>query len=215
MPRVDGFAAADRLQRDARTCDIPIVFVSAGGAEAAVRGLRQGAADFLPKPFHANELLARIDRALARSAERQHWLALANQDALTGLGNYRFLRERLDEEHARALRYHTPLALVLCSLPTLEGVVARQGPGAGNALLLRVAQQLRELTREGDVLARSGPAEFAVLLSHAAQDEAQRFLARVRAHMAEPPLRFGAACLRPDEPREPAALIRAAERARC
>jgi CheY-like chemotaxis protein len=67
MPSVDGFTAAERLKRDVRTREVPILFLSAvDEVDAKVRGLRLGAVDYLPKPFHAPELLARVERAIDR-----------------------------------------------------------------------------------------------------------------------------------------------------
>src|SRR5262249_27404725 len=81
MPSVDGFVAAERLQRDVRTRDIPILFLSAcEDGELRARGLALGAADFLSKPFHGAELVARVERTLELAEQRRRLLALANED---------------------------------------------------------------------------------------------------------------------------------------
>ncbi|MGC1215680.1 MAG: SpoIIE family protein phosphatase [Micromonospora sp.] len=61
MPRMDGFALLRALREDRRTAGLPVIVLSArAGEEAAVEGLRAGADDYLPKPFSALELLARV-----------------------------------------------------------------------------------------------------------------------------------------------------------
>jgi DNA-binding response OmpR family regulator len=66
MPAVDGFVAAARLKADPRTREVPIIFLSAcGDLAAAARGLDLGSVDYLPKPFHAAELLELASTVLA------------------------------------------------------------------------------------------------------------------------------------------------------
>jgi DNA-binding response OmpR family regulator len=61
MPTMDGFETCRRLKRDLRTAGIPILFLTArAGSEDAVEGFRVGGADYIRKPFHADELVARV-----------------------------------------------------------------------------------------------------------------------------------------------------------
>src|SRR5947207_2738526 len=82
--------------------------------------LEKAASDYVTKPFHDQELLARTrvhlrlkllqDQLQATNAQLE---ALATTDALTGLSNRRQLECRLIEEVRRTLRYHTPLSVVM------------------------------------------------------------------------------------------------------
>ena len=66
MPNMDGFEACRRLKADPETCHIPIVMVTAlSEREDRLRGLREGADDFLTKPVNEFAVLARV-RALTR-----------------------------------------------------------------------------------------------------------------------------------------------------
>ena len=61
MPGLDGLGFVSSLRADPRTAAVPVVFLSArAGEEAAAAGLQAGADDYLPKPFSAVELLARV-----------------------------------------------------------------------------------------------------------------------------------------------------------
>jgi two-component system phosphate regulon response regulator PhoB len=61
MPEMDGFDVAAGLRTDARTADIPVVFLSARGMESdRFDGLRSGAADYVTKPFSTTELIDKI-----------------------------------------------------------------------------------------------------------------------------------------------------------
>lgn len=69
MPIVDGFRTAERLRADPATAMTPLIFLSAKGETAdKVRAFRSGAEDYVVKPFDAVELVARVGKALARSA---------------------------------------------------------------------------------------------------------------------------------------------------
>ncbi|MGH7663778.1 MAG: GGDEF domain-containing response regulator [Gemmatimonadaceae bacterium] len=72
MPKVDGVEVLQRLKRDPRWRDVPVLMVTAlPPEEAAVKTLGLGAADFVRKPFRVGELLARIEAQLrARDALR-------------------------------------------------------------------------------------------------------------------------------------------------
>ena len=66
LPNVDGLTLCQRLRRDERTAQIPILMLTAlGGTKDKVSGFNSGADDYLTKPFAPKELSARI-RALLR-----------------------------------------------------------------------------------------------------------------------------------------------------
>lgn len=84
----------------------------------------------------------------------------ALEDPLTGLAN----RSRLRLEFDRRVEAGTPCALVLVDLDRFKAVNDTLGHQAGDALLVAVATQMRDLVRSGDVVARLGGDEFALLL---------------------------------------------------
>lgn len=70
LPKVDGFTVCQRLRRDERTADIPVLMLTAlGQTQDKVEGFNAGADDYLTKPFEVEELLARV-RALLRRTDR-------------------------------------------------------------------------------------------------------------------------------------------------
>ncbi|MCC5662944.1 hybrid sensor histidine kinase/response regulator [Nostoc sp. CHAB 5784] len=61
MPGIDGFETCKRLKDNSATCDIPVIFMTADSdTDSKVKGLNIGAVDYITKPFHEEELLARI-----------------------------------------------------------------------------------------------------------------------------------------------------------
>jgi diguanylate cyclase (GGDEF)-like protein len=184
MPVLDGFDALDELVGDARTRDLPILIVS--GADdllPRVRELKLDNVDFLRKPFSLMELLARVDRSLNQAAAREHLRNEASIDDLTGLGNPRYLRERLSLEQSRIARYGTHSAIVMVDVDKLKQINDRHGHVVGSRILRAIGQTLRREIRDTDLAARYGGDEFVVLLPHTTAPEACAFAERVLAYL--------------------------------
>lgn len=70
LPKVNGFTVCQRLRRNERTAEIPILMLTAlSQTQNKVDGFNAGADDYLTKPFEVEELLARV-RALLRRTNR-------------------------------------------------------------------------------------------------------------------------------------------------
>ena len=91
MPDPDGYEVCRRLKADGATAGIPVIFISALEDESQkVRGFQTGAVDYIGKPFHSEEVLARVNTHLSlrharmdlerRVSERTEELARAIAD---------------------------------------------------------------------------------------------------------------------------------------
>lgn len=61
MPQMDGFEVCKRIKSDSRTCDIPIIFISAlSELDNVIRAFKKGGVDYIAKPFQSEEVLARV-----------------------------------------------------------------------------------------------------------------------------------------------------------
>jgi len=102
---------------------------------------------------------------------------LSAHDPLTNLFNRLFF----EEEMARLAKgRHFPVSIVSADVDGLKGVNDRLGHAAGDELLRQAAEVLRISFRPGDVVARIGGDEFAVLLPGASIIAGESVLARVR-----------------------------------
>ena len=76
MPRLDGFGLLQALRADLRTSNVPVIMLSArAGQESQIEGLREGADDYLVKPFSGRELLARVAAHLQMARMRRDSIA--------------------------------------------------------------------------------------------------------------------------------------------
>jgi diguanylate cyclase (GGDEF)-like protein len=195
LPDASGLEVLEAMQAQDRTAWIPVVVISGDSTpDAVTRALLSGAQDFITKPFTNEELQARLTAALrvarahrALSEAQELLLHQSLHDSLTGLPNRVLLFDRLRHAQAQEARHHRGLAVLFLDLDRLKAVNDEYGHDAGDALLVQIADRLREVVREGDTVARLGGDEFVVVAEAIGDTDAAVELAeRVRAALAQP-----------------------------
>ncbi len=104
---------------------------------------------------------------------------MSRSDQLTGLLNRRGWSERLDTEGSRAQRYGHQSWVVMLDLDGLKAVNDTDGHDAGDDLIVRAADALKQAVRNVDNVARTGGDEFAVLLCECGESEARAAVKRI------------------------------------
>ncbi|WBB77620.1 diguanylate cyclase [Micromonospora sp. WMMD882] len=128
------------------------------------------------------------DAAVAVENVRVHEEAqrLSLTDPLTGLWNYRYLRESIRREVERASRFGRMLSVLALDLDRFKTVNDTYGHAVGDAVLVEFAHRVRAEIREVDLAFRSGGEEFVLLLpetdARGATIVAERLGAAVRDH---------------------------------
>ena len=123
---------------------------------------------------------ALVSLALAQATTLAELQRQATTDDLTGLLNHRAFQDRLQEEFARASRHARPLSLVMFDLDGFKLVNDLHGHEAGNRVLQVVGRSLQQHGRMGDIAARIGGDEFAVIAPEADATEALQLASRLR-----------------------------------
>lgn len=214
MAGMSGYEVCQQLKANSQTAHIPIIFLSAADdVESKVLAFQVGGADYITKPFHIEEVLARVQHQLTliaaqqtirqlnaeleeRVKKRTHQLELANaqlaqmayHDSLTELPNRPFLmnqiwqaleQQRLDPQYRFAILY--------LDCDRFKIVNDSLGHQAGDELLLAIAQRLKAILRQDDVLARLGGDEFVALLPQLSDPQTpMQVAARILAHFTTP-----------------------------
>ena len=159
MPGMDGSEVLTALSGDPVTKDIPVVFVSAlSSPEDKVRGLENGAVDYITKPLETREFVARVGVA-ARRRRRE-----PTATEVPGIGGRDGFEARLREEVARASRSSSSLAVLLVDVDHLREVNDLHGTASGDALLAEIASSLGSTLRVSDSMYRYGGDEFSIIL---------------------------------------------------
>ncbi len=124
----------------------------------------------------ANQAAIAIQNAKLHQEIKQ----LAITDDLTGLYNFRYIKDRLEEEVKRAQRFKHLLALIMADIDHFKEFNDNYGHLAGNKVLQNIADILRSNIREVDIAARFGGEEFIIILPEANKKEAHKIAERIR-----------------------------------
>src|SRR3954469_5948381 len=104
-------------------------------------------------------------------------------DPKTGLANAAWFLEQAEHELQRAVRFETPMSVLVADLDLLRNINNAYGHLAGDVVLIGIADVLRNEVRAYDVPSRFGGEEFAILLPNADVDEALALAERIRSRV--------------------------------
>ncbi|MGE0321193.1 MAG: diguanylate cyclase [Polyangiaceae bacterium] len=133
---------------------------------------------------------SQVDAAQERAMHQLYESSI--RDPLTGAYNKSHLEERLAAEISYARRHRTQLSLVLLDVDHFKVVNDRFGHQAGDLVLLRLSETVRQMLRSEDIFARFGGEEFLVLLRGIDHQSAAQVAERIREVLARPPEDGGA-----------------------
>ena len=167
MPDVGGFELCQHI-RAAQSFYVYIIMVTSMAETGdVVKGLAAGADDYLTKPYHVEELLARVRVGmrlidLHRQLEEKNRLLehFALTDPLTSLPNRRAIEAWAAHELPAALRHSFSFWVVLVDLDHFKRVNDAHGHEAGDTVLKAFGEILKSNTRSSDISGRIGGEEF-------------------------------------------------------
>ncbi len=196
MPEMDGLElcrAVRSLQLDGYV--YALLLTARNAKEHIIAGLEAGADDYLIKPVHEPELIARLNTA-RRILSLEHSLRAANErnrilsitDPLTGTFNRRYLTEQLPRELECGRRYGRALSVILCDIDHFKEVNDSKGHAAGDDVLQQCVARMQKSLRAGsDWIARLGGEEFLVVLPQTGYAGAVSVAEKMRTLIGESP----------------------------
>jgi diguanylate cyclase (GGDEF)-like protein len=163
--------------------------------ESIVEGLESGADDYLTKPFHPQELRARIqvgsrlldlEDNLVQAREAMRYKA--THDALTGVWNRGTILETLEREVVRSYRERLSLGVLIADLDHFKSVNDTYGHLTGDAVLREVTRRMVGDVRSYDAVGRYGGEEFLILLPNCNGAETEEKAERLRRVIVQEPI---------------------------
>lgn len=130
----------------------------------------------------ARQLRATLDHRIAQATQQAtaELRKIAMRDALTGLGNRRFLDEQFEPLIRSVREARRDLACIVVDMDHFKKVNDTLGHSTGDGLLVMAAQILRATCRREDFVIRLGGDEFVVLMPDCPPDRAVEYFNRVR-----------------------------------
>jgi two-component system, cell cycle response regulator len=198
MPDMTGIELCHQIRLEQESYTYIILLTSNTDKDQVIEGLAAGADDYLTKPFHSGELVARVGVGrrvadLHRQIQKKNALLqeLALTDPLTGLPNRRAIEDWTTREINGAARHGFSFWIAVADLDHFKSINDQHGHDAGDVVLKRFAELLRANTRSSNMCGRTGGEEFVLGVTHVDKDGIQIAVERIRQQFEAEKFRFG------------------------
>lgn len=157
-----GYEIFNFLKTDPSLKWVPLIVISGrDDIKDKVRCFQLGADDYVTKPFHYEELNARIFSLLART---HNFEQMAFRDPLTGVNNRRYFDYQVQTELRRIEQYPAPISMVFIDIDKFKLTNDTYGHHIGDLVLQGLSHIIQQNLRTTDLLARFGGEEFVIIL---------------------------------------------------
>ena len=118
--------------------------------------------------------------AIENATLHQRMEELTIVDELTGIFNYRYFAQKLEDELKRAKRYYQNLSLIMIDIDWFKKCNDTFGHLFGNLVLKKLAEVIGRCVRDVDIFARYGGEEFVIILPQTTKSQAAMIGERIR-----------------------------------
>jgi two-component system cell cycle response regulator len=192
LPGIDGNEALRRIRKN-NPLQCVIMLTAFATVENAIQALKEGATDFVKKPFENEHLIHIVNQASEKSRTlkekkklEEEVIRLSITDDLTGLYNHRHFFRTLESELVRMKRQKTTLSLLMFDLDGFKRYNDQYGHVEGDKVLKKVGEIVKNSIRNSvDTGYRYGGDEFAVLLIGASLDQTLTIAERIRSSVEQ------------------------------
>lgn len=188
-----------------------IIVTSYASLDTAIKALRDGAYDYVMRPFDDLEIISAVvkratekirliseNKKLVQKLERNNselervnvaLKELAIRDGLTGLFNHRHFQETLSIELSRSIRHERNFSLLFLDIDLFKQYNDVHGHPKGDELLSMFGKLVKERLRKADFVARYGGEEFVIMLPETPKAGALRVADDIRKHISDYPFK--------------------------
>ncbi|BDM63064.1 GGDEF domain-containing protein [Shewanella sp. NFH-SH190041] len=136
--------------------------------------------------FHGQRAVLWLTRNITHRYQLEQQLrTLSETDALTGLYNRRRMLDTLRQLLHDSKKQRRLAALLILDIDLFKKINDKYGHQVGDTVLEQICEELKRQLRDGDIAARIGGEEFAILLPHSRLDEATLVAERIRCAIAK------------------------------
>lgn len=185
MPVMDGLQLTYEIRKKYEKADISILALSSNqDEEITALFLKQGANDYIKKPFSKEEFSCRINNSIEALENIQEVTNHANRDYLTGLYNRRYFFDAMHEYTESLDESHEQFAVAMIDIDNFKSINDTYGHDNGDKIIVTLSEILRTSTNHRDIVARFGGEEFCLVLKNINRYSAPEILERIRVEVA-------------------------------
>lgn len=176
LPEMDGFEIIELIRKTEP--ELPVIMLSGNSnTENKIRALRIGADDYITKPFEEKELIARVERALARAL---NFKAISIEDGLTVAYTKCYFWRKIEEIKGAYQRNKKTFSVAFVDMDDFKNINDTYGHLTGDEALKCFVYALKSSLRFTDYVFRFGGDEFVILFPETNEKKAYNALERFR-----------------------------------
>lgn len=167
MPVMNGLELVREIRKESNKNDLCIIAISSNNDEEInALFLKQGANDYINKPFSKEEFSCRVNSSI-EALENLHIITNhANRDFLTGLYNRRYFFENMSEYLEEVALSREQFAVGMIDIDFFKKINDTYGHDTGDRVIVHLSEILRASTNRTDLVSRFGGEEFCVVLKN-------------------------------------------------
>ena len=181
MPVMDGLELTNAVRKTYKKSDLSIIALSSNADdEINAMFLKNGANDYITKPFSKEEFSCRINNSIEALENLNIVTNHANRDFLTGLYNRRYFFTSMQDYIQDIEQSAEKFAVAMIDIDHFKKVNDTYGHDVGDKVIVHLSQILTSSTNHNDMVARFGGEEFCVVLKNVNQFSAMDIFERLR-----------------------------------
>ncbi len=184
MPVMDGFELMGHIREKYSKNDLSVIAITGDGkdADTGAKFLKNGANDFIVKPFSKEELVCRVNNSIEFMENIKFMAKLANTDFLSGAYSRRYFYMDMKEYYKNCS--DQSFAVAMFDIDDFKKINDKFGHDIGDIIIQKLSSFLIGWISEGDLVARFGGEEFCVVLKNINFDDAVKKVVSIRAKIA-------------------------------
>ena len=181
MPVMNGLELTQEIRKEHNKNDLCILAISSNNDdEVSALFLKQGANDFIKKPFSKEEFSCRVNNSVEALENIQLVTNYANRDFLTGLYNRRYFFKNMQTYVENTQDSAEEFAVAMIDIDHFKNINDKYGHDIGDHVIVGLSEILRTTTSHKDIVARFGGEEFCVVIKDINKDGASNVFERLR-----------------------------------
>jgi len=181
MPVMNGLELTNEIRKNYSKNELCIIAISSNNDEEInAMFLKQGANDYIKKPFSKEEFSCRINNSIEALENIQYITNHANRDYLTGLYNRRYFLENMNEYMEDLSLSGEKFAIAMLDIDFFKKINDAHGHDVGDKVIVAISEVLRANTNYRDIVARFGGEEFCIVLKNINPYSVPEILERLR-----------------------------------